>query len=105
MTTLSAHVLDTGTGRPAAGLSVTLSAPDRSPLVVATDADGRVAFEGSTGPGEHVLALATGAWFAEQGRDTLFPRIELAFTVDAEQPHYHLAVLLGPFSYTAYRGS
>jgi 5-hydroxyisourate hydrolase len=104
MTTLSTHVLDTGTGRPAAGLSITLTAPDRT-SVGTTDRDGRLAFEGTVADGEHVLRIATGQWFAELGRSTLFPRIDLAFTVDHEQPHYHLAVLLGPFSYTAYRGS
>ncbi|GAA3531606.1 5-hydroxyisourate hydrolase [Aeromicrobium flavum] len=101
MTTLSTHVLDAARGRPAAGLVVTLDGT----LAATTDTDGRIAFDGEIGAGPHALEYATGAWFDDQYRDTFFPSAHVAFVVEPDRPHLHVALLLGPFSYTAYRGS
>lgn len=101
MTTLSTHVLDSVLGVPAAGLTVTLD--DVTTLV--TDADGRIRFEGEIAAGPHTLDYATPDWLAGQGRDTFFGATRLAFEVEADRAHLHVALLLGPYSYTAYRGS
>ena len=106
MTTLSTHVLDSALGAPAAGLDVVLTGPDGTPLTQAvTDADGRVRFEEPVAGGVHRLLFATGAWFAAHDRATLYPEVVLSFVVDATEEHYHVALLLGPWSYTTYRGS
>lgn len=105
MTTCSTHVLDAALGRPASGVPVELRGPDGPLETAATDADGRVRFAGELGAGDHTLIFATGAWFAGQDRATLYPEVALGFTVDADESHYHLALLLSPFSYTTYRGS
>jgi 5-hydroxyisourate hydrolase len=106
MTTLSTHVLDAALGRPAAGLDVVLLDADSDRLETATtDADGRVRLETVVEPGDYTVGFGTGRWFASQERDTFFPHVAVAFTVTADQPHYHVALLLSPFSYTTYRGS
>ena len=106
MSTCSTHVLDAALGVPAAGVRAVLLDPEGRQLTTATtDADGRVRFDLELGGGDHGLVLATGAYFAAAERDTLFPEVVLSFTVDPEQSHYHLALLLSPYSYTAYRGS
>lgn len=106
MSTCSTHVLDAALGVPAAGVTVTLHDPQGRLMTTATtDADGRVAFDLELGEGAHRLAFDTGAYFAAAERDTLYPEVTVAFDIDPEQGHYHVALLLSPYSYTTYRGS
>ena len=106
MTSLSSHALDSALGRPAAGIAVALTGPDATHLAEATtDPDGRVRFDVPIGGGTHRLTFATGPWFAAADRATLYPEVVLSFEVDATEEHYHVALLLGPWSYTTYRGS
>ena len=106
MSSCSTHVLDSTLGRPAAGVQVVLKTADGSRIGAAnTDVDGRARFEADLQPGDHTLTFDTGSWFGGQGRETFFPAVTLGFTVAEGEPHYHVALLLGPFSYTTYRGS
>lgn len=105
-TTLSTHVLDVALGRPAEGLALTLADVAGAELETAvTDADGRVRFETVLDAGVHAITFATGPWFAAAGRATFYPAVDVVFEVDAGEPHYHVALLLSPWSYTTYRGS
>ncbi|MFT4286950.1 hydroxyisourate hydrolase [Nocardioides sp.] len=104
MTTVSTHVLDAALGRPAAGLTVTLTLPDGSSKTGKTDADGRARLPDELTPGVHTFTFVTGPWFAAQDRDTFYPEITVSFTVTAGE-HHHVALLLSPFAYTTYRGS
>jgi 5-hydroxyisourate hydrolase len=97
VSTLSTHVLDSVTGTPAAGLAVSLDGAGP----VSTDADGRVRWDTELAAGDHVLTFATGAWFGE--RPHFHPEVVVAFT--ATEGHHHVALLLGPYSYTTYKGS
>lgn len=104
MTTLSTHVLDSTVGRPATGLDVTLADDAGTFLAAATtDGDGRIAWAVDVDPGAHTLTFATGEWFAAADRETFFPRVTL--TVALADDHTHVALLLGPYSYTTYQGS
>lgn len=106
MSTCSTHVLDATLGRPAAGVVVLLATADgRSVGAANTDVGGRARFEADLEPGAYELTFDTGSWFAEQGRDTFYPRVTLSFTVTAGEPHYHVALLLSPYAYSTYRGS
>lgn len=49
------------------------------------------------------LKFETGAFYGE-GR-TFWPEVELSFFTRAGEEHYHVPLLLGPWSYTTYRGS
>lgn len=108
MSFISAHVLDAVAGVPASGVRVSLSDSDGTLLGEAvTDGDGRVGELGPDhlDPGEYAVAFATGDYFAGRDQDTFFPRVAVAFTVAAGQGHYHVPLLLSPYSYTTYRGS
>ena len=47
----------------------------------------------------------SGAYFAERGIECFYPAVTVLFTVAAGQSHYHVPLLLSPYSYTTYRGS
>ena len=101
---VTTHVLDAGTGRPAAGVDVRLETADGVVVAQArTDADGRVQHLGAPGPGVHRLVFATGEWFAAAGRETFYPEVVVTFTLGAG--HHHIPLLLSPFAYSTYRGS
>jgi 5-hydroxyisourate hydrolase len=103
---ISTHVLDSVTGRPAAGVTVQLLSGDRVVAEGTTDADGRCRLvEGATGAGAHRLVFGTGEWFAAQGRETFYPEVVLTFAVREPADHHHVPLLLAPFAYSTYRGS
>ncbi len=108
MASLSTHVLDTATGRPAVGLHVTLESADGTVAASGvTNADGRVGdLAPELPPGDHRIRFDTGAWFAGQGLTAFYPEVVVAFTVgDEPDEHFHVPLLLSPFGYSTYRGS
>ncbi|HET6613838.1 MAG TPA: hydroxyisourate hydrolase [Kofleriaceae bacterium] len=113
MSAITTHVLDTARGMPAAAVAVTLEArnPAGAFLVIArgeTDSDGRIK---DLGPGEADIAagvyritFATGAYFARRSERAFYPEVAVIFEIEAGQ-HYHVPLLLSPYSYSTYRGS
>jgi 5-hydroxyisourate hydrolase len=103
-------VLDIAHGRPAAGVDVVLERLGETVGAVAagrTDADGRV---DGLGPdrldaGDYRLRFATGPYFAHLGQPALYPEVVVVFSLSDPGQHYHLPLLLSPFSYSTYRGS
>ena len=110
MSAITTHVLDTASGRPAAGVTVRLERRDGPVwLLLAqaeTDADGRCRDLGpaTTEAGEHRLTFATGPWFAERGTPAYHPEISVTFEVTGDG-HHHVPLLVAPFGFTTYRGS
>jgi 5-hydroxyisourate hydrolase len=103
---VSTHVLDSVLGRPAVGVAVRLFAGDELIGQGTTDGDGRCRLtDEATAAGTHRLVFATGPWFADQGRDTFYPEVVLAFAVREPAEHHHVPLLLAPFAYSTYRGS
>lgn len=111
MSHVTTHVLDTASGRPAVEVPVTLSVLDGGGWVQlaggATDSDGRIK---ELGPerlpsGTYRLAFDTGTYFAARATETFFPEVTITFGVTAQEPHYHVPLLLSPFAYSTYRGS
>ncbi len=106
--TLSTHVLDSATGRPAAGVGVFLeqrgAAGWSGVHLGITDDDGRLQL-GETGPGVYRLTFRTGAWLEQRGVETFYPEVGVTFEVTSADEHYHVPLLLSPFGYTTYRGS
>ena len=104
---LSTHVLDASTGRPAVAVSVTLF--DAGSTVLAdgvTDADGRIKQLGAALPvGNYRLSFDTGSYFAAQHTEAFYPEVSISFTVADADAHYHVPLLLSPFAYSTYRGS
>jgi 5-hydroxyisourate hydrolase len=112
MPRLSTHVLDVERGVPAAGVGVTLERLDGpKPGVLArarTDDGGRIAElpEGGLEAGSYRLAFEAGAYLAAHGHDPPFlQRVVVEFRARADAHHYHIPLLLAPFSATTYRGS
>jgi 5-hydroxyisourate hydrolase len=93
---LSTHVLDTGRGEPARDVRVELSLAGEQLAVALTDADGRVAeLARDLQPGAYTLAFHPPSPF--------FRRVELELAL--EDGHYHVPLLVSPYSCASYRGS
>ena len=111
--TVSTHILDAVVGGPAAGVSVSLAVrdPGGSWLLAeagVTDADGRLRFATETTGGVYQLTFATGLYFADRQMATFYPEVVITFnavTADDAPGHYHVPLLLSPYSYSTYRGS
>jgi hydroxyisourate hydrolase len=118
MSSISTHVLDTVTGKPAPGIPVRLDKwlPGTEPSEEwksiargATDADGRCAdLVPAPAPGApeglYRLRFDVHSYFGHRGRSSIYPEITIQFHCDGEA-HYHLPLLLSDNSYTTYRGS
>ncbi|MDL9945963.1 hydroxyisourate hydrolase [Gordonia sp. ABSL11-1] len=108
MTGLSTHVLDAVTGSPATGVEVSLQDASGTELASGvTDTDGRIAQVNVEAlvPGIHHLVFDTGNWFSANDIAGFYPEIDICFEVDDPDRHYHVPVLLSPYSYSTYRGS
>jgi 5-hydroxyisourate hydrolase len=112
---LTTHILDTARGVPAAGIEVRLFAlgDERSLRATAvTDADGRTGrplLEGDAlGTGTYELEFDVGEYFCAHGGDSAGPAflgtVVVRFSMSAGE-HYHVPLLVSPWSYTTYRGS
>lgn len=109
---ISTHVLDATTGRPAAGLELALSRLDgREWHELAqrrTDADGRV---GDLAPGSaagvHRIVFLTEAYFQARSpaTETFYPEVVIIFRITDPAAHHHVPLLLSPYAYSTYRGS
>ena len=112
--TLSTHVLDATTGRPAAGVRVRLDRGGDVGWVPAsqgqTDADGRLRLSGDGSvadfePGVYRITFGTGAYFQARGAASFCPEVTSTFEMTERDGHYHVPLLLSPFAYSTYRGS
>jgi 5-hydroxyisourate hydrolase len=60
-------------------------------------------------PGRYQLVFHVGEYFAAQGLPVAEPafidQVPLAFGVADAQAHYHVPLLVSPWSYSTYRGS
>jgi 5-hydroxyisourate hydrolase len=113
---LTTHVLDTATGRPAAGLSIALYRLEglaRTLLrTVVTNADGRCDAPLLAGAdfrtGEYELVFAAGDYLRGQGTKLPEPAfldsVPIRFGM-AQALHYHVPLLISPYGYSTYRGS
>jgi 5-hydroxyisourate hydrolase len=96
MTSLSTHVLDTGEGRPAAGVRVELFHDGALVASATTDADGRIAdLAPRLEAGRYTLVFHPSSVF--------FARV--ALDVELTDGHHHVPLLVSPYSCASYRGS
>ncbi len=116
---LSTHVLDTSNGHPAQGVAVELHriGPDgASELVLrtVTNADGRTDAPLLAGdrfrPGTYELVFAVGDYFrvsmsAGLSEPPFLDRVPIRFGIAEADGHYHVPLLVSPWSYSTYRGS
>ncbi|HLI60665.1 MAG TPA: hydroxyisourate hydrolase [Solirubrobacteraceae bacterium] len=106
---LSTHVLDATSGRPARDVAVRVDARAggewRTIAEGRTDDDGRIGALAEPDAGVHRLRFDTGAYFAAAGVETFYPEVIVTFTVSDAAAHHHVPLLLSPFAYSTYRGS
>ena len=112
MSAISTHVLDISTGRPAAGMPVTLEKQAGNDWQKAgqdvTDQNGRIPdlLSGSKlAAGTYRLIFDTAAYFTARNQAFFYPQVQVTFTVSDAGQHYHVPLLLSPFGYSTYRGS
>jgi 2-oxo-4-hydroxy-4-carboxy-5-ureidoimidazoline decarboxylase len=107
---LSTHVLDLKTGRPAVGVVITLheiGASARGLLrETVTNADGRtdapLISDEPLRIGTYELSFGVGAYFGQQ---SFLDTVPIRFAIAEPEGHYHVPLLVTPWSYTTYRGS
>lgn len=106
---VSTHVLDTAAGAPAARIPALLEdvATGRQAGTGCTDVDGRVARlnDEPLAPGDYRLTLDVAAHLERVHGTVFHPRITVHVRLDGAREHYHVPVLVSPFSYTTYLGS
>ncbi|MGA8391721.1 MAG: hydroxyisourate hydrolase [Burkholderiaceae bacterium] len=115
---LSTHVLDTMHGTPAAGMAVALFVThgDEATLVkqFELNADGRnpdgpLYDNASLKAGTYRLVFDVAGYFKARGvvlpEPNFLNRVSLDFGVAHVDEHYHVPLLVSPWSYSTYRGS
>ncbi|PPQ99565.1 hypothetical protein CVT24_005353 [Panaeolus cyanescens] len=128
---ITCHILDASLGKPVEGVCIRLqqlevgSASNGGvdifhPLAKGTtNADGRCLdllppagseeeskegtklVEGQT----YKIVFKTQEYFERTGRKSFYPWVEISFTIQNPGEHYHIPLLISPYSFTTYRGS
>jgi 5-hydroxyisourate hydrolase len=112
---LTTHILDTAHGRPGAGIGVKLFSLEGDRHLIAntmTNGDGRTddaLLDNETfRAGVYELEFSVGEYFAASGIATDDPPflgdVVIRFAVRDDE-HYHVPLLVSPWSYSTYRGS
>lgn len=114
---LTTHVLDTSAGKPGKNINIQLYhlVDDSWELIkeTATNDDGRCdepLLEGAAlKAGQYELVFQAGDYFDAAGIELPEPKfldeIVLRFGVPDASEHYHVPLLVSPYSYSTYRGS
>ncbi len=112
---LTTHVLDTAAGIPAAGIDIrlfSLAGGRELKAAAVTNEDGRgehpLLSDELLETGEYELEFDVGAYFRARGAKLDDPAfletVVIRFAMRAGE-HYHVPLLVSPWSYSTYRGS
>lgn len=112
---LTTHILDTAQGRPANGIPIALYSisPQRELIkTLISNADGRtdeqLLSESEFQPGTWEVVFRVADYFSRTGLEIDQPpfldEITLRFNTSRDD-HYHVPLLVSPWSYSTYRGS
>jgi 2-oxo-4-hydroxy-4-carboxy-5-ureidoimidazoline decarboxylase len=114
---LTTHVLDTQAGRPAAGVKIELyelgAGPEALIASTVTNADGRTDKPLLAGAplrvGRYELRFHVGDYFAKRNpglpKPAFLDVVPVRFSIAEPEAHYHVPLLVTPWSYATYRGS
>lgn len=113
MSGITTHVLDTSKGRPGSGINVVLDFHDGDIWTeigrAQTNLDGRctnlLMQDFHLSQGMYRLTFDTKGYYESQKETGFYPKVEIVFEVKDPTQHYHVPLLLSPFSYSTYRGS
>lgn len=113
---LTSHVLDTMHGTPAAGIKIDLYSLTQGRVLIksiVTNTDGRcdqpMLNADELKPGQWEVVFYVGEYFAKKniasGENPFLGEVPVRFGIDDGDAHYHVPLLVSPWSYTTYRGS
>lgn len=107
MNSLSSHVLDTTTGKPASNMKITLSTPDGSAVEGITNADGRCKEWGDIEfvAGTYCLRFHCKEYLLDTHGNSFYPFVDIHFEMSPNSGHYHVPLLVSPFGFSSYKGS
>jgi 5-hydroxyisourate hydrolase len=114
---LTTHVLDVASGKPAAGVRIDFAALEgdgyRAIKTVHTNPDGRndqpLLTADTMATGRYQLLFYVGEYFSKLGmtlpNPSFLDQVPVQFGIFDAAQHYHVPLLVSPWSYTTYRGS
>jgi len=120
---ITCHVLDSSIGKPAPGVTVQLQKWQNEAFKLIgsgeTNSDGRcltlLPLRGSEDAKKlntdlhandlYKIVFQTKPYFQQKGVKSFYPFVEIIFQIENPEEHYHIPLLLSPYSYTTYRGS
>lgn len=107
---ITTHILNLETGRPVAGLRVQLFRSDNAgPLASAeSDKDGRIgkwSHKFDLEAGDYRLCFSVSEWYKKQGLECFYPQVDISFSVNDPEEHFHVPLLLNRHGYSTYRGT
>lgn len=110
MNSLSTHVLDTAHGIPAEGVAIALVAEGGTILFTGqTNADGRCPGLPAVPSGGYHLRFGVADYFRSRGvklpEPPFLDTVQIDFGIAETGAHYHVPLLVSPYSYSTYRGS
>ncbi|MBL4827293.1 MAG: hydroxyisourate hydrolase [Spongiibacteraceae bacterium] len=113
MNQVTTHILDTARGVPAEGICARLCYQRgdqwHSLGEGYSNALGRIEDlceqKAALLAGTYRLHFETADYFRQQQNDVFYPWVDVVFNLHGDGQHYHIPLLLSPFSYSTYRGS
>ena len=114
---LTTHVLDAAHGCPGSAIRIALYRVEGEQLEkiaeAVTNSDGRCDAPLLQGDdyrsGVYQLQFSAGDYYRTKGvklgERAFLDEVVLRFGIDASQDHYHVPLLISPYSYSTYRGS
>jgi len=126
---ITSHILDASTGKPAPGVVIHLqqlkAATNGGPDIFHPLAEGVTNEDGRcldllppAGSAEalkqgtdlvtsriYKVIFKTKEYFESTHRKSFYPWVEITFTIENPGDHYHIPLLISPYSFTTYRGS
>jgi len=105
---ITSHILDLQNGKPAVGVKVSLTSPEKENFTAVTDDDGRITVwdkELNLYTGNWQAHFDISPWFESNNSDCFYHEVVIAFIVKNTDEHYHIPLLLNSHGYSTYRGS
>ncbi|CAO3647812.1 unnamed protein product [Cunninghamella echinulata] len=110
---ITCHVLVASSGTPGKGVNVKIEKLDNSTFTTLSTAqtndDGRCPTLLPQGykaeKGVYRVTFETQEYFKKIGQECFYPYVQIIFELANPEQHYHIPLLLSPYSYTTYRGS
>ncbi|KAG1197823.1 hypothetical protein G6F35_012725 [Rhizopus arrhizus] len=110
---ITCHVLIASLGIPGKEIDVKIEKLDENQFSVLstsqTNNDGRcpnlLPQDYKVEKGVYRVTFETKEYFEKLGQACFYPYVQIVFEITQPEQHYHIPLLISPYSYTTYRGS